>query len=321
MLHRILDFSQNPLRLRTRLKQLVVMPENAPVETIPLEDIAVLLVSHPQVSFSQAVLEGIAENGAVLIACNRKSLPVGMFVPLAGHHQPSRRLSLQIGAALPLLKKAWQSVVKAKITAQGNLLQQLFGKNFGLLPMVQKVKSGDPNNMEAQAAKRYWSKLFDGFNFHRKPDGDDLINLRLNFGYGVLRGIVARAVCAGGFHPAIGLHHHNQYNPYCLADDLMEPFRPLVDRIVYEQINVSNKSPKTETPLAKDERNEEGLTVETKTELIKPLLGKFAMCGETQTIFEAVTHIAASLVQFFAKERKELLLPDSFEVIEEEMPF
>jgi CRISPR-associated protein Cas1 len=307
MAHRILDFSQNPLRLRMRLKQLVIQSDNEPVQTIPLEDIAVLLVSHPQVSFSQAVLEGIAENGAVLIACNRKSLPVGMFVPLAGHHQPSRRISLQIGAAVPLVKRAWQQIVRAKITAQGKLLDSLFGFDKGLFRLSKKVRSGDPDNVEAVAARRYWSQLFEGFGFSRKPEGEDDINLRLNFGYGVLRGIVARAICASGFHPAIGLHHHNQYNAYCLADDLMEPFRPLVDRVVREQFMETNHI--------------EMLTPKLKAELIEPLLGRFLLNGELLTLFEVVTHMAASLVQFFAKERRGLLIPDSFESVSEEKPF
>jgi CRISPR-associated protein Cas1 len=307
MAHRILDFSQNPLRLRTRLKQLVVQPENEPVQTIPLEDIAVLIVSHPQVSFSQAVLEGIAENGAVLIACNKKSLPVGMFVPLAGHHQPSRRISLQIGTAVPLVKRAWQQIVRAKIAAQSKLLDSLFGFDKGLFRLSQKVRSGDPNNLEAMAARRYWSQLFDGFGFRRKPEGDDDINIRLNFGYGVLRGIVARAICASGFHPAIGLHHHNQYNAYCLADDLMEPFRPLVDRVVRLQFLETG--------------HVGALTPELKSELIEPLLGRFLLNGELLTLFEVATHMVASLVQFFAKERKELLIPDSFESISEKKPF
>jgi CRISPR-associated protein Cas1 len=293
--------------LRTRLKQLVVQSENEPVQTIPLEDIAVLLVSHPQVSFSQAVLEGIAENGAVLIACNRKSLPIGMYVPLAGHHQPSRRISLQIGAPVPLVKRAWQQIVKAKIVAQSKLLQSLFGFDKGLMKLSEQVRSGDPNNVEAMAARRYWSQLFAGFDFRRQPDGEDDINIRLNFGYGVLRGIVARAICASGFHPAIGLHHHNQYNAYCLADDLMEPFRPIVDRVVRAQFLETG--------------HVEGLTPKLKSELISPLLGRFLLDGELRTLFEVTTHMAASLVQFFAKERKELSVPESFESISEEKPF
>jgi CRISPR-associated protein Cas1 len=307
MMHRIIDFSQSPLCLRTRLKQLVVQPENGAVQTIPFEDIAVLLVSHPQVSFSQAVLESIAENGAVLISCNRKSLPVGMFVPLAGHHQPSRRISLQIRASASQVKRAWQQIVRAKIIAQAKLLESLFGFDKGLLMLSQQVRSGDPNNIEATAARRYWTQLFGVFGFRRQPEGDDDINIRLNFGYGVLRGIVARAICASGFHPSIGLHHHNQYNAFCLADDLMEPFRPIVDKVVRSQF--------LETGHIKE------LTPKLKSELISPLLGRFGLGGELCTLFEVVTQMSASLVQFFAKERKDLSVPESFESISEDKPF
>jgi CRISPR-associated protein Cas1 len=310
-MHRILDFSQTPIRLRTRLKQLVVQPENAPHQTIPFEDIEVVLVAHPQITLSQAVLEEIAESGAVLIACNRKSLPIGMFVPLAAHHLPHQRLELQINAPLPQRKRIWRQIVKAKIKAQGQVLQSLFGTDYGLMKMSQNVKSDDHENLEAHAARKYWSKLFVNFEqdqkFRRNQDGEDSINLRLNYGYGVLRGIIARSICAVGLQPTIGLHHHNQYNAYCLADDLMEPFRPLVDKIVYEQVSQPNVEPT--------------LTPKTKAALIKPLLGRFLVNGELQTIFEAATHTSSSLVQVFAKERDNLLLPDSFEVVEEEKPF
>ena len=308
MTQQILDFSQNPLRLRTRLKQLVVQSDEMPNATIPLEDIAVVLVSHPQVTFSQAILEGLAENGAVLIACNRKSLPVGMFFPLAGHHQPARCIQLQINAPMPLQKRAWQQVVQAKITAQGQLLHDCFGDDGGLGTLVPQVRSGDPGNVEARAAKRYWKKLFNGFSFKRDPDGEDPINLRLNFGYGVLRGIIARAVCATGFHPAIGLHHHNQYNAYCLADDLMEPFRPLIDQVVYSQARQETLS-------------DSALTPEDKEALITPLLGRFSIAGELRTLFDCATKLATSLVQVFSKEIKSLDIPSSISFFQEEKPF
>lgn len=304
---RILDFSRNPVRLRSRLKQLVVNSDDGPPASIPFEDVAVVLVSHPQVTFSQSVLEELSQNGGVLVACNRKSLPVAMLVPLAAHHLASKRLRLQTAASGPQLKKAWQQIVKAKITAQSQLLISLFGDDSGLSRMALAVKSGDVGNLEAQAAKRYWKKLFEGYDFRRKPEGDDPINSRLNFGYGVLRGIVARAICASGFHPSLGLHHHNMFNAYCLADDLMEPFRPIIDRTVRQQCENG--------PL------EASLSQETKQELIDPLLGRLYSGNELRTLFDVVAHLAASLVQFFAKERNELDLPDSMEAIEDEKPF
>ena len=303
----ILDFSRAPTRLRTRLRQLIVEPENDVRASIPFEDVAVILVSHPQVTFSQGVLDELTQNGGVLIACNKKSLPVGMFLPLVAHHQVSRRIRQQASTSAPRLKKAWQQIVKAKVMAQSHLLRLLFGEDRGLSRLATKVKSGDPENIEAQAARRYWGKLFENHSFRRKPEGEDPINIRLNFGYGVLRGIVARAICATGFHPSLGLHHHNQYNPYCLADDLMEPFRPIVDRTVYQQAERSEIS--------------DTLTQEDKEELITPLLGRLLLYGELRTLFDVVAHLANSLVPFFAKEKEELVLPSSVEVHEDEKPF
>ncbi|GHT23453.1 hypothetical protein FACS189419_07420 [Planctomycetales bacterium] len=311
MNHRILDFSSRPYRLHTRSKQLVIEPEKGVKQTIPLEDIAVVLVAHRQVSFTQSVMEGIAENGGILIVCNQKSLPVGIFAPLFNHFLPCRRLNEQIAASEPLIKKAWRQIVQAKIRNQGLLLKKLRGTDFGLLMSAKNVKSGDSANAEAVAAKRYWAKLF--VNFRRKHDSDDFINLRLNYGYGVLRAIIARAICAVGFHPAIGLHHHNQANGYCLADDLMEPFRPIVDEAV--------------AGLAADFTNKTGgniikpLDTDDKAVLIKALLGRFKVEGEQETLFDVALQLAQSLVNFFQKERKDLRLPNSCEVIEEEKPF
>ena len=307
MTHKILDFSQNSSRLRVKLKQLVIH-NDIHSSSIPLEDIAVVLVSHPQVTFSQAVLEGLAENGAVLIACNSKSLPVGMYLPLVGHHLTTKRLRIQISAPAPLQKRAWQQIVKAKIFAQASTLRTCFFKDFGLEAMSRAVKSGDPKNLEAQAAKRYWSKLFGHVNFRRLPDGDDPINIRLNFGYGVLRGIVARAICASGFHPSIGLHHHNQYNNYCLADDLMEPFRPIIDHVVY-------------TMLLQGTFADEPLKPGDKSSLIEPLLGRFQIAGELCSLFECATRMVDSLVKFFSKETTTLEIPCSLMIVQEEKPF
>lgn len=308
MSHRILDFSTSALRLRMRLKQLVIQSDEKPQATIPLEDIAVVLVSHPQVTFSQGILEGLAEHGAVLISCNRKSLPVGMYFPLAGHHQPARRIQLQISAPQPLQKQAWKQVVQAKIAAQGELLRRCFGDDYGLGGLIPLVKSGDTANVEARAARRYWQRLFENFSFKRNPDGDDPINLRLNYGYGVLRGIIARAICATGFHPAIGLHHHNQYNSYCLADDLMEPFRPLVDQVVYGWAK-------------QDKSRDEALSSEDKAALIEPLLGRFLLDGELRTLFDCASKLAVSLVQFLSKETTRLDFPSKLTFFEEKKPF
>ena len=254
------------------------------------------------------MFEGLAEHGAVMIACNRKSLPVGMFLPLNGHHLATKRLEIQVSASVPLQKRAWQQIIRAKIAAQALVLQTCFSNDFGLETMSREVKSGDPKNLEAQAAKRYWSKLFGHVNFRRLHDGDDPINVRLNFGYGVLRGIVARAICASGFNPSIGLHHHNQYDNYCLADDLMEPFRPIIDHVVYTMSLQGNFS---EEPLKPDD----------KSTLIAPLLGRFHIADDLCTLFECATRLVNSLVRFFSKEITTLEIPLRLMPVQDEKPF
>lgn len=310
--HRILDFSSSPYRLHTLHRQLVIEPTNASRQTVPLEDIAVLLVSHRQVSFTQSVMEELAEHGGILVVCNQKSLPVGIFSPLVNHSLIHKQLQQQIEAPEPLIHKAWQFVVRAKIRHQGQVLYKLHGEDYGLTAMSRMVKRGDPHNVEARAAQRYWKHLFDGMEgrtFRRKYNGDDFRNLCLNYGYGVLRAILARAICAVGFHPAIGIHHHNQTNGYCLADDLMEPFRPVVDVNVYRLVQTMTVQEK------------QTLTPEIKRTVIEPLLGRFNINGELVTLFDAALRLAQSLAHFFQRECKELYLPDSCDVYEEPKPF
>jgi CRISPR-associated protein Cas1 len=204
-------------------------------QTIPFADIAVLVTSHPQISFTQAALAGLAAAGGMLIVSNEKHLPAAMLLPLSTHSTQTERFARQAAVSLPTRKRAWQQIVQAKLRAQARLLEETTGADQGLRVMAAKVRSGDPDNLEAQAARIYWPALLgkdaSGEPFRRDPEGEG-INVHLNYGYAVLRAIVARALCASGLHPSLGVHHHNRYDTFCLADDLMEPFRPLVDRVV-----------------------------------------------------------------------------------------
>jgi CRISPR-associated protein Cas1 len=204
-------------------------------QTIPFADIAVLVTSHPQISFTQAVLAGLAAAGGMFIVSNEKHLPAAMLLPLSTHSTQTERFARQAAVSLPTRKRSWQQIVQAKLRAQARLLEETTGADQGLRQMAARVRSGDPDNLEAQAARTYWQALFgegpSGEPFRRDPEGGG-INVHLNYGYAVLRAIVARALCASGLHPSLGVHHHNRYDTFCLADDLMEPFRPLVDRVV-----------------------------------------------------------------------------------------
>src|SRR5574340_878189 len=160
MTDRILDFSESPARLRVYCKQLVIDRQDQPEVSLPLADVAVVVVSHPQITYTQAVLSGLAEAGGTFVACNRKMLPVGMFLPLVAHHSQTQRFAAQARAPVPMRKRLWQQLVRAKVLAQAETLEQRHGTDRGLRALAARVRSGDPKNVEARAARRYWPVLF-----------------------------------------------------------------------------------------------------------------------------------------------------------------
>jgi len=295
MTNRILDFSEAPARLRVQLAQLVVERADCSQVTTPLADVAVVVVAHPQVTYTQAVLSGLAESGGVFVVCNPKHLPVGMLLPLIGHHAQVERFAAQAHAPEPVRKRLWQQLVRAKIRAQARVLLDLYGTDHGLMALVPQVRSGDPANIEAWAARRYWSRLFGEMDFRRHREDEDH-NVLLNYGYAVLRAIVARAVCAAGLHPSLGLHHHNRYSAFCLADDLMEPLRPIVDRAVAEYLTSHDAV--------------RGLESEVKVHLVKALTARCQINGEQRTVFDTAARMASSLADIFLGNATKLELPD-----------
>ena len=295
MINRIVEFSASPARLRVRCAQLIVERQDLPEVSLPLADLAVVLVAHPQVTFSQAVLSGLAAAGGVFVTCDRFNLPVGMMLPLAAHHAQAERFLAQARAPLPVRKRLWRQIVCSKIKAQAALLVELRGQDFGLQALGRQVRSGDPANVEARAARRYWPAVFADLNFRRQRDNEDQ-NVLLNYGYAVLRAIVARAVSAAGLHPSLGIHHHNRYDPFCLADDLMEPFRPAVDHAVADYMR-NHDAPY-------------GLEAAAKQQIISELTGRYMMGGELRTLFDVATRVAASLASVFLGEAEKLEMPD-----------
>ncbi len=248
--------------------------------TIPLGNVAVLIVSHPQVSYSNAVLSGLAVSGAILVTCNEKHMPVSMMLPLVSHSLQAERFAAQAALAIPAKKRIWQQIVRAKIQAQAQLLDEKSGTDCGLRALAGRVRSGDAGNSEALAARIYWQGLFPNSGFRRDPEGDGL-NAVLNYGYAVLRAIVARSLCGAGLHPSLGVHHHNRYDAFCLADDLMEPFRPIVDR------EAANLNAVRGASLSLDK--------ESKRALLQTLLGRFEANGESRTLFDWASRAASSL--------------------------
>jgi len=295
MIDRIIDLSDEPAHLKIHLDNLLIRRNDQPDIRIPLPEIAVVVTSHPQITYTHAVLAGLAAAGAVLIISDKKRLPIAMQIPLQSHHIQGERFARQAAATLPTKKRLWQQIVRAKIKTQARLLTQLHGSDFGLSKLVPQVRSGDTTGMESRAAQIYWRRLFNNPKFRRNPTADDQ-NRLLNYGYGVLRAIVTRAICAAGLHPSLGLHHHNRYDPFPLASDLMEPFRPIVDKAVAHIVKTDGPN----TPLNK----------QTKQYLLQALAQKLTLKGEKRSLFDVAFRCAASLADVFSQNRKLLLLPE-----------
>lgn len=294
MTERILDISNAPARLKIHLDRLHIEQGDVSPITIPLEDVAVLMVAHYQVSYTQSVLSGLMEAGGAFICCNANRMPTGLMLPLVGHHQQTQRMALQAAAAKPTCKRLWQQLIQAKIRGQGKVLKAMQGDDLGLGMMAQRVKSGDPDNLEAQAARKYWRPLFQDETFRRDQDAGG-INALLNYGYGVLRAIVGRAVCATGLHPSLGIQHKNQYNPYCLVDDLMEPYRPIVDISVARYVRAEECR---------------GVDKSFKAEVIGALMNRYTLEGEKRTLFDCAHRTAHSVVEIIGGARRSVSLPE-----------
>src|SRR5579883_3626215 len=313
MNERILDLSECPARLSVRNGLLVIdfnpsaaaAPEGrdpqsglraraVQEQTVPLADIAVVIAAHPQISFTQAVLAGVAEAGGIFIAYNDKRMPCAMLLPLRNHSTQTERFRAQADLPLPNRKRLWQQLVKAKILAQARLLKERTEQDWGLEMLAAGVRSGDPQNLEARAARIYWKNLFGEDDFRRNPEGEGL-NPILNYGYAVLRAICARALCAAGLHPSVGIHHHNRYDAFCLADDLMEPFRPLVDRVAARLRGERGSNPP--------------LDQESKRKILEELLGRFTAEGECRTLFDWVSRSASSLRAAIEGQGTKLFFP------------
>ena len=236
MIKRTIEVSSPRAHLSVKDRQLVVSVDYEQEGRAPLEDIGVLILDSVSLTCTQAALASVAENEGVVVVCGKNHAPAGLLWPMAANTVLAERIALQARVKEPQKKQLWRRIVQAKIRNQGAALPQDAPVRERLAEMARKVRSGDPENLEAQAAKIYWSELFAGQDFRRSRDGPPPNNL-LNYGYMAIRAACVRAICAAGLHPALGLHHKNRYNPFCLADDLMEPYRPLVDMRVRQLVD------------------------------------------------------------------------------------
>lgn len=304
MSDRILEIA-NPARLSVKDSQLAIEREGFLPYITPVSGVNTLLLAHPQVTLTQAVVSRLAEAGAMVVTIDHRYLPMAMTLPIQAHSLQTERLAAQATLGLPARKRLWRQIVRAKIRAQGDLLKALHGSDGGLLAMAARVRSGDPENLEAQVARRYWSLIFgeprEGLSrFRRGADplesGPDQ-NRHLDYGYTVLRASVARAICAAGLHPSIGLRHHNRYDAFCLAADLMEPFRPLIDRRVALWIAVNDPA----APLDSS----------AKKWLIEAVTMRYWVNREERALSDILFRAACSLAAALAGSADKLDLPET----------
>ncbi len=231
MIKRIVDISE-PSYLHLAHKQLIIEQKGAVVGQIPIEDLGVLILQNPAIVATQAALLACQQNNVAVVLCDERHLPYSVLLPLTeANSLHSKIIRQQIAVNLPTRKRLWQQIVRQKIAVQAIVLRRLNKNALSLERLAEQVKSGDSDNLEAQAAQKYWRLLF-GEQFRRDSEAAG-INSLLNYGYAIMRALVARAIVASGLHPALGVNHSNQYDGLCLADDLMEPFRPWIDYQVY----------------------------------------------------------------------------------------
>lgn len=284
------------MRLRVRGALLVLRSPDAEAEevTVPLGEVEGVMISHPQCTVSARVMSELGRWGVALVCCDQRRLPAGIMLPIGEHGRIASRFALQARMSLPVRKKLWRQVVRAKIRNQGSLLARIHGFDHGLNALAADVLSGDRTNVEATAAVRYWRALFADPDFRRDP-GLGGRNALLNYGYAVMRGIVARAICGAGLHPAVGLHHHSRGNPLCLADDLMEPFRPIVDQVV-AGFGLGAIDPPD-------------LTRDIKAKLLRALVERFDVKGERRTPSDIAERLVRSLARVVDGDADRLWMP------------
>ncbi|GBU20979.1 CRISPR-associated endonuclease Cas1 [Fibrobacteres bacterium R8-0-B4] len=283
--------------LSTKNEQLVIKTATAETSR-PIEDIGVVILDSPQITITQHTITKLLENNVALINCNEKHLPVGMLLNLDGNTLQRQRFERQIAASEPLKKKLWQQTVQAKINNQAALLSYL-GKDVKRMAYLQKkVQSGDPDNCEAQAASYYWKLVFEDKiqEFSRDQEGEPPNNM-LNYGYAVLRAAMARALVGTGLLPTLGIFHRNQYNAYCLADDIMEPYRPYVDRAVVEYVAQHGIPP-------------EALNKEINRHFLMILQADIHFERERSPLLVALTRTTASLFACFQGKKRKILYPE-----------
>ncbi|MDD2214955.1 MAG: type II CRISPR-associated endonuclease Cas1 [Bacteroidales bacterium] len=308
MIKRTLCFS-NPTYLSLKNDQLVIklpqvensnLTDNLKLEmirTIPIEDIGVLVLDNKQITLTQGVLEKMLENNCAVITCNSNHMPIGLMLPLCGNTTQNERFTDQVEASLPLKKQLWQQTVQCKIRNQASVLSTTRGSIVNnMIVWANDVRSGDSGNLEGRAAAYYWKNMFPkSMNFTRDRDGVQPNNL-LNYGYAILRAVIARSLVASGLLPTLGIHHHNRYNAYCLADDIMEPYRPYVDKLVVSIVDSGMDISE--------------MTPDLKKEMLSIPVIDVIINGQRSPLMIAAGQTTASLYKCYSGELRKIIYPE-----------
>ncbi len=309
MIKRTLCFS-NPAYLSLRNGQLLIqLPEienndtlpdtfkKDAERTVPIEDIGIVILDNKRITITTGALEALLANNSSVITCDNRSMPVGMMLPLSGNTLQNERFSEQISASLPLKKQLWQQTIRQKILGQAAMINRYTNAETKcMIKWANDVRSGDSDNLEARAAAYYWKNIFPQYpDFVRNREGNPPNNL-LNYGYAILRAVIARSLVGSGLLPTLGIHHHNRYNAYCLADDIMEPYRPFVDEMVIKVIQTMS-----------DYNN---ITKEIKQQLLQIPVLDVVLDGKRSPLMIAAQQTTASLYKCYTGELRKIAYPE-----------
>lgn len=296
-------FFGNPTYLSLKDKQLVIkklddldINGKPKIVTRPIEDIGVIVLENKQITITLGAIDALIQNNCAIITCDSKCMPNGLMLPLESNNIQSERFREQINASIPLKKQLWQQTIRQKILNQAAILEKYTDTTAKCMRVwANDVKSGDSDNLEGRAAAYYWKNLFKIKDFTRQQEGIPPNNL-LNYGYAILRAIIARALVSSGLLPTLGIHHHNKYNAYCLADDIMEPYRPYVDEVV---INI-----------IKEEFDINNLSLEIKSRLLTIPVLDVVINDKRSPLMIAATQTTASLYKCFSGELRKINYPE-----------
>ena len=293
MIKRVVEIA-SPARLSLKNNQMIIKREDKREVSVPFEDVGILILDHPAIVHTQGVFDACFANNVIVLICGKNHLPGAVLMPLDGNALQTKTIAGQVNCPEPVRKRLWQAVIIAKVSAQAFVLKKATGDAGLIANYAGRVKSGDPDNVEAQAARIYWQRLF-GDEFRRERD-EVGVNAMLNYGYAIVRSAIARAIVATGLHPSIGIHHRNQYNAFCLADDLVEPLRPAVDMLVYE--------------LSRNNQLELELSPRTKKSLLAVLNTDMFIGGRKLPLMTATHYYAASVRKVICAEEKQAQIPE-----------